>query len=61
VIAWALMAGIAISRNLLLGYGAHEKDLRTLLIFRLSSASHFFRYRTLTVRVAARFALRLRI
>src|SRR5262250_3900426 len=32
VAAWALMAAISISSNLLIGYGAHGRDWRTLLI-----------------------------
>src|SRR5499425_3421169 len=32
VAAWALMTAIAVSCNLLLGYGARERDWRTLLI-----------------------------
>src|SRR5215467_905349 len=42
VAAWALMAAIAVSCNLLLGYGAHERDWRTLLIFPIVVSIAFF-------------------
>jgi len=42
VAAWGLMTAIAISCNLLLGYGAHERDWRTLLIVPIVVSIAFF-------------------
>jgi hypothetical protein len=40
--AWAMMAAIAISCNLLIGYGAHGRDWRILLIVPVVVSIAFF-------------------
>src|ERR1051325_11950569 len=42
VAAWGLMAAIAVSCNLLIGYGAHGRDWRTLLIVPVVVSIAFF-------------------
>ena len=42
VAAWAMMAAIAISCNVLIGYGAHGRDWRTLLIVPVVVSIAFF-------------------
>jgi hypothetical protein len=42
VAAWGMMAAIAISCNLLIGYGAHGRDWRTLLIVPIVVSIAFF-------------------
>jgi hypothetical protein len=42
VAAWGMMAAIAFSCNLLIGYGAHGRDWRTLLIVPIVVSIAFF-------------------
>jgi hypothetical protein len=58
IAAWSLMAAIAICCNLLIGYGAHREETRSILflVLPLLVAIRFFSSLILTVRAGGSFA-----